>query len=91
MTKQFTVHGDVAYEIAHSLARSNRTSVDDVVETALRELKDRRPHSADVLAPEEVERRYQELRALSARTAATAFPGATSDHSDMYDENGLPI
>ncbi|KQP16596.1 type II toxin-antitoxin system VapB family antitoxin [Methylobacterium sp. Leaf93] len=91
MTKQLNVRSDVAYEIAHSLARSRRTSIADVVETALREFKDRRSQAWDVLAPEEVERRYRELRALSARSAATKLPGATSDHSDMYDENGLPI
>jgi hypothetical protein len=33
---------------------------------------------------------YEKLRALSREAAKHKFPGATSDHSDMYDEFGLP-
>jgi hypothetical protein len=31
------------------------------------------------------------LRALAREGAKHKKPGATSDHSDMYDEFGLPI
>ena len=34
---------------------------------------------------------YEALRTLSHEAAKHKRPGATSDHSDMYDENGLPI
>ena len=33
---------------------------------------------------------YEKLRALSREAAKHKLPGATSDHSDMYDEFGLP-
>ena len=33
---------------------------------------------------------YEYLRALSRESAKRKLPGATSDHSDMYDEFGLP-
>ena len=33
---------------------------------------------------------YEYLRALSRESAKNKLPGATSDHSDMYDEVGLP-
>jgi hypothetical protein len=42
------------------------------------------------LSPEAKER-YDGLKALAAETARHAKPGATSDHSDMYDDFGLPI
>jgi hypothetical protein len=31
---------------------------------------------------------YEYLRALSRESAESKLPGATSDHSDMYDEFG---
>lgn len=34
---------------------------------------------------------YQALRTLSQEAAQHKLPGATSDHSDLYDDNGLPI
>jgi hypothetical protein len=34
---------------------------------------------------------YEALRALSREAAKHKLPGATSDHRDMYDENGLPL
>ncbi len=34
---------------------------------------------------------YGALRALVQDVASYRQPGATSDHSDFYDESGLPI
>jgi antitoxin VapB len=34
--------------------------------------------------------KYERLMAFARESAKHAYPGATSDHSDMYDENGLP-
>ncbi|SFV16597.1 hypothetical protein SAMN02799631_06466 [Methylobacterium sp. 174MFSha1.1] len=34
---------------------------------------------------------YDALRALVKNVAPHRLPGATSDHSDFYDENGLPV
>ncbi|WP_157063910.1 hypothetical protein [Methylobacterium tarhaniae] len=34
---------------------------------------------------------YKALRALVQDVARHRLPGATSEHSDFYDENGLPV
>jgi antitoxin VapB len=39
---------------------------------------------------ETVEERLRKIRAV-LRKLPPAPPGVTSDHSDFYDENGLPI
>lgn len=36
------------------------------------------------------EERLRKIRAISSKLPP-APPGVTSDHSDLYDENGLPI
>ena len=33
---------------------------------------------------------YEVLTALSRKTAQGKTPGATSEHSDLYDDDGLP-
>jgi len=33
---------------------------------------------------------FERLMAFSEESAKHAWPGATSDHRDMYDEHGLP-
>ena len=88
--RQLNIRSDEAYEIAHALARDESRSVTEVVERALRELKARVAPEDDIFSPDAIQKRYEELRRLSARTAAQKLPGATSDHSDMYDEQGLP-
>jgi hypothetical protein len=90
MTKQLNIRSDEAYEIAHALAQRANRSVTEVVEEALRDLKTRLTPDEDIFSPDAIQKRYEELRQLSARTAAQKLPSATSDHSDMYDERGLP-
>ncbi len=34
---------------------------------------------------------YEALTALSRKAAKDKKPGATSEHSDLYDEGGLPL
>jgi antitoxin VapB len=36
------------------------------------------------------QRKFEALMAISERASKLFPPGVTSDHSDMYDENGLP-
>jgi antitoxin VapB len=90
MAKQLNIRSDEAYETAHALAGRCNESVTAVVERALRELKDRVVQEEAVFSPDAIARRYLELREITARTAANKRPGATSDHSDLYDEGGLP-
>ena len=88
MAKQLNIRSDQAYEIAHTLARDLNTTVTDVLETALREYRDK--CAADNLTPEQ-ETFLKDVMELSKRSAAAARPGATSDHRDFYDDTGLPI
>lgn len=46
----------------------------------------------EALARDEAKRaaKLAAIRAITHRTAALFPPGSTSDHSDLYDEDGLP-
>ena len=88
MTKQLNVRSDKAYEIASRVAKSTGRSRADVVLAAL--LSYAEAKAVRKLTPEE--RAFvDELMALARRSAAVAPPGMTSDHSNRYDEKGLPI
>jgi hypothetical protein len=52
-------------------------------------LSSQRLPAVEELTPSRLEE-YEKLRALSREAAKHKFPGATSDHSGMYDEFGLP-
>ncbi len=39
----------------------------------------------------DVKRRLKALRAIQAEVVNLVQPGTTSDHSEFYDENGLPV
>lgn len=88
MAKQLSIRSDEAYEIAHRLAQRRETTVVDVVTKALREQDP--THAAREVTPEEAAETFRILNELSERAAKAAKPGATSDHSDLYDEHGLP-
>ncbi|WP_349370542.1 type II toxin-antitoxin system VapB family antitoxin [Salinarimonas sp.] len=93
MGKELKVHSDAAYDAAHRLAEETGQSVDAVVEVALRDLA-ARPAAAsdqDVFSEEAIARRRAELDAVIAWINRNHPPGGSYDHSDMYDENGLPI
>lgn len=47
------------------------------------------PPDADLTAAQQAE--YEVQRRIAGAAAQSARAGATSDHSDMYDEHGLPI
>ena len=90
MARQLNVRSDEAYETAHAIARRTRLTTTEVVEKALRQLEAQTPVKDEGMTPEQ-QKRFDALMALSQETAKYKLPGATSDHSDMYDENGLPI
>jgi antitoxin VapB len=91
MPKQLNIRSDEAYERAHRLARAKGVSVTRVVEEALEKLDPDEDEEAFVasLTPEQ-RARYDRLKPIIDEIARTKLPGATSDHSDMYDEFGLP-
>lgn len=88
VTKQLNIRSDEAHALASDFADRLDTTVTDVVVQALRAFGAQLP-LPDRLTPSQ-QAEYEALRALAKRTAASKRPGATSDHSDLYDEFGLP-
>jgi hypothetical protein len=88
--RQLNVRSDEAYETAHRLALRLKLTTTEVVLRALLRFKEDLPTLPESMSPKQREV-FESLRALSIETAKHKIPGATSDHSDMYDENGLPI
>ena len=87
MAKQLNIRNDEAYEIASRLAQKTGRSRADVVLAALLSYAETR--LSRKLTPKE--RTFvDELMALARRSADAADPKMTSDHSHLYDANGLP-
>ena len=89
MERQLNIRSDEAYERAHRLAKRRGESVTAVVTDALRQAEEQHPPPHDV-PPEEAAETFRILNELSKRASKAKKPGATSDHSDFYDEYGLP-
>ena len=89
MGKQLNVRDDEAYRLAHVIADELGKPIVEVVVTALREYGDKLPKRENMTPSQRAT--YEALRELSRRTSRRKKPGVTSDHSDMYDEYGLPI
>jgi hypothetical protein len=89
MSRQLNIRDDDAYRLAHTIADQTGCSVTEVVRAALRQYGEKLP-KVDEMTPAQ-RATYLALRELSRETARRKKPGATSDHSDMYDEFGLPI
>ena len=91
MPRQLNVRSDRAYEAANRLSRRLGVSTTEVVERALETL-DRKTYRPITYADlNEEERAWVDGVMEKARAVRATLPeGVTSDHSDMYDENGLP-
>ena len=61
-----------------------------VVEKALNRFDAETPKTGKTLTPDQ-QARYDRLMAIANEGAKHKLADATSDHSDQYDENGLPI
>lgn len=88
MTKQLSVRSEEAYRLAHVIADELGRPLVHVVEDALREYGSKFT-GRDGMSPAQ-RADYEALRALARESAEHKKPGAASDHSDMYDEFGLP-
>ena len=87
MARQLNIRSDEAYKIANEIAKRTGRTRADVVLAAL--LSYREGKTGKKLT--KAQRAFvDELLALAHRSAALAKPGATSDHSHLYDEHGLP-
>jgi hypothetical protein len=89
MARQLNIRNDEAYRIAHRLAKQRRTTVTEVVTEALRREQGNPPAEPEV-SPEQAAETMRVLLEYSERSAKAAKPGSTSDHSDLYDDHGLP-
>jgi antitoxin VapB len=77
------IKNDEVQRLAKELARATGQSMTAAIETALREKLYRIHRERDI------EIRRAEVRRIVERHGPTP-PGLTSDHSDLYDEIGLP-
>jgi antitoxin VapB len=71
---------------ARALAEFLGTSTTEAIRRAVHERLARETMARDA----ERRRRYEAIMEISERASKLFPPGSTSDHSDLYDENGLP-
>ena len=91
MPRQLNIRSDEAYETAHRLAEHLGQTTTKIVEDALRAYGASRILPSKKVTKEEAEAFLEELDRLIEIANKDRPPGLTSDHSDFYDENGLPI
>ena len=83
---QMNIKDEALIADAKALAELLGTSVTDAVRRAVGERLARERIARD----ETKRRKYEALMAISERASKLFPPGTTSDHSDLYDEHGLP-
>ena len=77
------IKSERAHQMAKRLAQQTGTSVTAAVETALEEKLARLEGATDA------EAKFQRIKQF-VDALPPAPPGMTSDHSDLYDDDGLP-
>jgi antitoxin VapB len=85
MDNHLTIDSEVACELAEHLASLTGESVSNAVTKALRAELERQQNEADLKA--ELARMMAAARELRAHIKGPI----SSDTSDLYDENGLPL
>jgi hypothetical protein len=89
VARQLNIRSDEAYRLARRLAKKRGQTVTEVVTDALR-AQDAPAKPKREVPRKQAEETFRRLMELSERTARAAQPGASSDHSYLYDEHGLP-
>ncbi len=84
---QLNIKDEALIERLRRLAERRQTTMVDV----LRQAVEREEREDDAAREARVAAKLAALREISARAAKMFPPGTTSDHSDMYDEHGLPL
>ena len=90
MSRQLNIRSDEAYQIAHDIADRLNITATDVIVRALRAYGSSMTLSRDGMTPTRRCRVRQLCTEIARKASRHKRPGATSDHSDMYDEYGLP-
>src|SRR5689334_18872103 len=83
---QLNIKDEALIADARALAELLGTSTTDAVRRAVQERLARERLSRD----EAKRRRYEAIMAIAERASKLFPPGTSSDHSDLYDEDGLP-
>jgi antitoxin VapB len=83
---QLNIKDETLIADARALAELLGTSTTDAVRRAVRERLAREQLNRD----EEKRRRYERIMEIAREASKLVPPGITSDHSDLYDENGAP-
>jgi hypothetical protein len=90
MVRQLNIRSDEAFETARTLAKHLGRTTTEIVVDALRAYRSKMLVPSRRITKEQAEENYRVITAAAKEFAAGKFPNATSDHSDMYDEHGLP-
>jgi hypothetical protein len=91
MPRQLNIRSDEAYETAHRLADHLGQTTTKIVEDALRAYTAGRILPSKKVTKEEADAFVLEIQQMVEALRPYRMPGATSDHSDIFDEHGLPI
>jgi hypothetical protein len=87
--KQLNVRSDKAYHLARTLAHEQKKSTQTIVEEALQDYAAKMQPLADRFSVEQ-NAMLQHFKVLSEEFSNRWKQDEGADHSDMYDENGLP-
>ncbi len=83
---QLNIKDKALIERLRRLAERRQTTMVEV----LRQAVEREEHAEDAAREARIAAKLAAMREISDRVAKMAPPGATSDHSDLYDEHGAP-
>ncbi len=83
---QLNIKDDTLIAEAKELAALLGTSVTGALREAVHERLLREKAERD----ERKRRKFEAIMAIAERASKLVPPGVTSDHGDIYDENGLP-
>ena len=91
MGRQLNIRSDEAVATAHQLSKHLGKTTTEVVVEALRAYSARCAAMSSKTTPAQVEADLKTLHAMIAEANKNRLPGMTSDHRDMYDDDGFPI
>ncbi len=91
MPRQLNIRSDEAWETARGLAEKLGKTTTDVVVEALREYQAKRRIPSTKVTPEEADENFRSIMRSVHDANLARIPGLTSDMSDLYDDDGLPV
>lgn len=91
MGRQLNIRSDEAVLTARRLAEHLGKTTTEIVVEALRAYSARNMALSAKTTPERVEADLKTLRKMIEDANRDRPAGVTSDHSDLYDDRGLPI